>query len=121
MNRYRDFNDYMHSKQNNDPTYFSDLKRSRIEQSQQPIKSRAPFGVREKLAGQFVVYDNAGWPMLELQTGEPLTRDIANHICKALNMLYASDLLNGSDEVTDTDPYPAHLSPRTKPKGKIFP
>lgn len=120
MNRYRDLNEYLHSKQHSDPAYFSDLKRNRVEQSQVPIKTRAPFGVREKLAGEFVVYDNAGWPMIEEQTGEPLTRDIAEHFCKALNMLYAADLLNGSDEVKDKDPYPAHLSPRTKPSKNPF-
>lgn len=117
---YRDLNDYLHSRQHNDPDYFSTLKKNRIEQAQSPIKGRAPFGVREKLAGQFVVYDNAGWPFIEQQTEEPLTRKIAEHICKALNMLYASDLLNGAEGVVDKDPYPAHLSPRTRPSKGLW-
>ena len=117
---YRDLNDYLQSAQQNNPDYFSTLKKNRIEQSQTPIKGRAPFGVREKLASQFVVYDNAGWPFIEEQTGEPLTREIAEHICKALNMLYASDLLNGAEDVINKDPYPKYLSPRTRPSKNLF-
>ena len=107
MTLYHDHKDYMLSMQEKSPQYFATAKKNRIEASKVPIKQRAPFGVREKLAGQFVVYDNAGWPMLELQTGEPMTREFAEHICKALNMLYAHELMNGSDEVVSTDPYPA--------------